>query len=292
MVCVREYTASSLAVCSEQKGDKDTDHKRAEEGPLNLTSDSRLVGIRAWECWHGKARHTAPHVSVFLIHSLRKAMTRSHLSSFFLCLLRAPSERFSAFLSSPESSARMAPCCGSTPHCRCCADSRTQHSFRTHRSSRSPFVWVPRTASSGTVRGQKKKDGMSTKKRIALAVILSRIPLAIPSPTKSPIIGPNIPRVLLPSWRPLGGTPTLDHNGRAEAKPAIGARQRRICLSSCSLLPAPCATKTSYLASHTHTPLHATTLHSHLLPAYTLHLIAISPLAINCLSLWPRAHLG
>ena len=41
-----------------------------------------------------------------------------------------------------------------------------------------------------------------------------------------------------------GGTPSLDH-GRAAAKPAIGARQRRFWLSSCSLLPAPCAAKTS-----------------------------------------------
>jgi len=65
----------------------------------------------------------------------------------------------------------------------------------------------------------------------------------------------NIPRVLFPSSRPLGGTPTLDHDGRTEARPAIGARQRRICLSSCSPLPASRATKTSYPSSHTHNTL-------------------------------------
>ena len=49
----------------------------------------------------------------------------------------------------------------------------------------------------------------------------------------------------------LVGTPTLDQNGRAAAKPTIGARQRRICLSACSTLPAPCAAKTSHPASDT-----------------------------------------
>jgi len=68
----------------------------------------------------------------------------------------------------------------------------------------------------------------------------------------------------------LVGTPTLDHNGRAAAKPTIGARQRRLCLSSCLPLPAPCSVKISYPASHPHntTPLHATTPHSHL-PLYS-----------------------
>jgi len=50
------------------------------------------------------------------------------------------------------------------------------------------------------------------------------------------------------------------------------ARQRRLCLSSCSPLPAPCSAKTSYPASHPHntTPLHATTPHSHL-PLHSHH---------------------
>jgi len=42
-----------------------------------------------------------------------------------------------------------------------------------------------------------------------------------------------------------GGTPFLDHNGRAAAKLTIGARWRRFWLSSCSPLPAPSAAKTS-----------------------------------------------
>jgi len=120
----------------------------------------------------------------------------------------------------------------------------------------------------------------------------------------------------------LVGTPTLDHNGRAAANPTIGTRQRRICLSACWPLPAPCwkqfggeslhwsaaakpmigarqrwlclsscsslpepwPVKISHLARTLTTPLHATTLHSHLLPAHTLHLVSISILTINCLS--------
>jgi len=51
-----------------------------------------------------------------------------------------------------------------------------------------------------------------------------------------------------------GGTPPLDH-GRAAAKPTIGARQRRICLSLCSPLPALCFAKTSPPALHPHNTL-------------------------------------
>jgi len=106
---------------------------------------------------------------------------------------------------------------------------------------------------------------------LALAVILSPFPLPIPSPT---ILGPTSPVSSFPAEDHLVGTPTLDHNGRvtgrAAAKPTIGARQRRLCSSSCSPLPAPCSAKTSYLASHPHntTPLHATTPHFHL-PLYS-----------------------
>jgi len=42
---------------------------------------------------------------------------------------------------------------------------------------------------------------------------------------------------------------------RVKAKPTIGARQRRKCLSSCSPLCAPCAAKTSHPASHPHNTL-------------------------------------
>ena len=51
-----------------------------------------------------------------------------------------------------------------------------------------------------------------------------------------------------------GTPPPLDH-GRTAAKPTIGARQRRLCLSSYSPLPAPCAAKTSHPASHHHNTL-------------------------------------
>jgi len=46
----------------------------------------------------------------------------------------------------------------------------------------------------------------------------------------------------------------------------IGTRQRRLYLSSCWPLPAPCSTKISKPTSHPHitTPLHATKPHSHL----------------------------
>jgi len=90
---------------------------------------------------------------------------------------------------------------------------------------------------------------------LALAVILSPIPLPIPSPTT---LGPTSPVSSFPVDDHLVGTPTLDHNGRAAAKPTIGARQRRICLSACSPLPAPCAAKISHPASHTHNTLECT----------------------------------
>jgi len=47
--------------------------------------------------------------------------------------------------------------------------------------------------------------------------LLSPLHLPIPSPTT---LGPNIPRVLFPCQRPLGGTSQLDH-GRAAAKHII-----------------------------------------------------------------------
>ena len=80
---------------------------------------------------------------------------------------------------------------------------------------------------------------------IVFAVILSPFPLPIPSPTT---FGPTSPVSSFQVEDHLVGTPTLDHNGRAAAKPTIGALQRRICLSACSLLPAPCAAKTSHPA--------------------------------------------
>jgi len=67
----------------------------------------------------------------------------------------------------------------------------------------------------------------------AFAVILTPFPLSVPSNTT---LGPNIPRVLFPSRRPFGGD-SLPRS--TAAKLMIGARQRRICLSSCSSLPAP-----------------------------------------------------
>ena len=74
------------------------------------------------------------------------------------------------------------------------------------------------------------------------------------------------PPVLFPSWRPLGRDfPTCCE----AATPEIGARQRRLFLSSCSPLHVPCSTKTSHPASHPHITQHATTLQCHLLPAHT-----------------------
>jgi len=95
------------------------------------------------------------------------------------------------------------------------------------------------------------------------------------SPSPYPPLLPSDPKPPASSSPGLdhwGWTPPLDH-GSAAAKPTIGARQRQICLSSCSPLPAPCAAKTSHPAVHTentlsfnHTsrfPLHCYTLLLH-----------------------------
>ena len=102
---------------------------------------------------------------------------------------------------------------------------------------------------------------------IAFAVILSPFPLHTPSPTT---LRRTFHVFSFPIEDHFVGISTLNHNVRATAKPMIGARQRRVSLSSCSPLPVPCSTKTSYPASHAHntTPLHATTPHSHL-PLYS-----------------------
>jgi len=140
---------------------------------------------------------------------------------------------------------------------------------------------------------------------IAFAVILSPFPLPIPCPTT---LRPTSPVSSFPVEDHLVGIPILDHNGRAAAKPTISAQQRRICLSACWPLPAPCwrplGGTPSLIArwqnlslargsadfvclrahhylhhgpprSHTvprtlTTPLHATTLHSHLFPTHTV----------------------
>jgi len=92
-------------------------------------------------------------------------------------------------------------------------------------------------------------------------------PLPTPSPTT---LSRAFPVFSFPVEDHFVGTPTLSHNVRATAKPMIGAWQRRVSLSSCSPLPVPCSTKTSYPASHANntTPFHATTPHSHL-PLYS-----------------------
>jgi len=105
----------------------------------------------------------------------------------------------------------------------------------------------------------------------------------------------NIPCVLISSWRPLGGTPTLNHNGRAEAKPTIGAQQRHFdwCCFYYFLnlfvfvLTAICITRHQNVipvlahSQHSCMQSHFTPTSS---PPTPLHLIAISILAINCLS--------
>jgi len=73
--------------------------------------------------------------------------------------------------------------------------------------------------------------------------------LTLPPPHTSPTtLGPTIPRVLFPSSRPLGGD-SLPQSAVAELM--IGTRQRLLCLTACSLFPAPCAAKPSHMASHT-----------------------------------------
>ena len=67
-----------------------------------------------------------------------------------------------------------------------------------------------------------------------------------------------------PSPRLLGGTHPINH-GRTAVTPTIGARQRRLCLTSCSLSPPPCTAEISRILPPTQHPciqLPSTT-HSH-----------------------------
>ena len=132
-----------------------------------------------------------------------------------------------------------------------------------------------------------KKRWEVPKKRIALAVILSRIPLNIASTLRSD------------KTSTVSSSPVEDHWVGLLPSIVMGARRRNLRLVRGSA-ESVCLCAHRYLhhappIPHTWprtltTPLHATTLHSHLLPAYTLYLITISPLTIHCLS--QRAHLG
>ena len=65
-----------------------------------------------------------------------------------------------------------------------------------------------------------------------------------------------------------GGLPPLSHR-RAVTTPTTGARKRRLCLSSCSPLSFHTPPRPHTRPRTLTTPLHATTLHSHLPPANT-----------------------
>ena len=118
---------------------------------------------------------------------------------------------------------------------------------------------------------------------ITFTVILSPFLLPIPSPTT---LRPTSPVSSFPVEDHLVETPTLDHNGRAAAKPTIGARQRRICVSAYSLLPVPsCAAKTSHPVSHPHNTLVCNHT-SHFTP--TISILAISCLSGTCRWASPR----
>ena len=113
-----------------------------------------------------------------------------------------------------------------------------------------------------------------------LVVILSPIPLPTSCPTT---LRPNITRVLSPSSRPLGGRLPPSERGRKtyDWRAAAPMRQHRFCLSPCSSLPNHGLPRSHTWSRTLTTPLHTTTLHSHLLPPTSLHLIAISILAIK-----------
>jgi len=85
----------------------------------------------------------------------------------------------------------------------------------------------------------------------------------------------NKPKTCSYHW---GGTPALQ--SWARGGDTYGARQRRLCVSSCSLLP-PCTAKTSHPSQHPCMPPHFTPISS---PPTPVDPIAISILAINCLS--------
>jgi len=104
---------------------------------------------------------------------------------------------------------------------------------------------------------------------LTVAVILSPFPLPIPSTTT---LGQNIPRVLFPSSRQLGGD-SLPRS--AGAKLMIGARQRQCGSADFVSLRAHCylhhgLPRSDHWPRTLTTPLHATTLHSHLLPTHIL----------------------
>jgi len=101
---------------------------------------------------------------------------------------------------------------------------------------------------------------------IAFAVILLPFPLPVPSPT---ILGHNIPRVLFPRPRPLGGdSPSQSWARGGKTYDQRAAALDYVCLSSPSSLPVTCSPKDP--ASNAHHTLAGTTLPSHLSSVQTL----------------------
>jgi len=78
----------------------------------------------------------------------------------------------------------------------------------------------------------------------ANSILFSSTPSTVSALRPQRAVGGGVPLLL----RHIPRSPTNDMT----VTPKIGARRRRIILSSCSPLPAPCSDKASHLASHPH----------------------------------------
>jgi len=134
-----------------------------------------------------------------------------------------------------------------------------------HKTTKKKITRVNKTKQHTVKRARTKRERIREKKREnerarkKEALLDSTSPLPSPSSVSLPFCPrplPHHPHVSsFPGHDPWGGTPPLDHGRALATYDWRAAAEHRLCLSSCSPLPAPCSPKTSHPASHPHNTL-------------------------------------